>query len=282
MSSIIDALKKSDHNRTNETGAQVNQIQFGQEPPPKSRRGFWLLVMLLLLVAFGTFSWTQGWHHIAINKTKNILGLDPTNSSFASNDQSDSEAPNTDIDQNNIKNATKPLPKDNQKLTPPQTDEVKAKSLATIESNTQDENQKQQQLEVIASREAGNEKQQNTDKISKSDELNPKTNTDDTDTVDITTEKTAMVAKKKRNALEPALKQDYLLIHQIDFEIRKNIPPVKLNIHIFDPVPENRMVVLNGVKYATGDLIEEIVEVEEINREGVVLNFENIKFLIPK
>ncbi len=278
MSSIIDALKKSDHNRTNEAGAQINQIQFGQEPPPKSRRGFWLFVISLLFVAFGAFSWTQGWHHIAIAKTKDILGLDPTKSIFASKNQIETDASSTDIDPEIIKNATKPSLRNNQKLTPPQTDEVKEKSIATTEAKKATENQRKQQLEVIAARETNAAIKQSKDDQKKTKNDNIATMED----ADKVAEEVKLLTKKRRNTLEPALKQDYLLIHQIDFEIRKNIPPIKLNIHIFDPVPENRMVVLNGVKYSTGDTIEEIIQVEEINREGVVLNFESIKFLIPK
>ncbi len=95
-------------------------------------------------------------------------------------------------------------------------------------------------------------------------------------------EKAELIAQQNRKDLEPTLKQDYLLVHQIDFETRKNIPVIKLNIHIYDPDPENRMVILNGVKYATGDIIDELVTVEEINQQGVVLKFESVTFLIPK
>ncbi|VAW45185.1 hypothetical protein MNBD_GAMMA02-1037, partial [hydrothermal vent metagenome] len=77
MSSIIDALKKSDNNRTTESGANVNQIKFGNEQQPKSRRGFWLLVALLLLVVFGVFAWTQRWHHSAIAQAKSWFGSEP-------------------------------------------------------------------------------------------------------------------------------------------------------------------------------------------------------------
>ena len=113
------------------------------------------------------------------------------------------------------------------------------------------------------------------------------------DSTDPTADEITLISDKKaeeakvaeadnRKMLEPKLTQDYLLIHQIDFEIRKNIPPIKLNIHIYDPDPANRMIIMNGVKFVTGDMIEELVKVKEIVKEGVVLEFENMRFLVPK
>ena len=42
------------------------------------------------------------------------------------------------------------------------------------------------------------------------------------------------------------------------------------------------MVIINGVKFITGDVIEEAITVQEINQQGVVLEFGGTTFLIPK
>jgi len=274
MSSIIDALKKSDNNRTNESGAHINQIKFGNESPPKSRRGFWLLVLFLLLFALGTFAWTQGWHHSALAQVQSWFGSEPTN-------PIDSQPSNAAIKQKETEKKAKP----NNKLTPPKAEEVKAKSLAADEAES--DTKRKQQLEVIAAREskALAEKTDDSDvDLTAQGEIIPVQADDPNHKGEAkeTTKQAELMAKQDRQDLEPSMKQEYLLIHQIDFELRKNIPPVKLNVHIYDPEPENRMVILNGVKYNTGDIIEDLVSVEEINQEGVVLKFENINFLIPK
>lgn len=260
MSSIIDALKKSDNNRTTESGANVNQIKFGNEQQPKSRRGFWLLVALLLLVVFGVFAWTQRWHHSAIAQAKSWFGSEPASQL--------TPEPTTEL---------------TNKLTPPKPNEVKAKSLAVEQAQTDSDSETQQPLEIQPSTSLSN-KDDSKIEITAEDETteDQSVSSNQTDTDQDVTETTELIAEQSRQDLEPTLKQDYLLVHQIDFEIRKNIPPIKLNIHIYDPDPENRMVILNGVKYATGDIIEELVTVEEINQQGVVLKFEGVKFLIPK
>ncbi len=286
MSSIIDALKKSDSNRSKESGANLNQIKFGQQPPQKSRRGFLLLVALLLLVAFGVFAWSQGWHHSAIAQAKSWFTSEQPDTE-QSVTQTESQ-PNTQVNQQPVSQVVaKSTTEQANKLTPPKANEVKAKRLAVEQAQTDSDSERKQSLEVIAARntdtdseddpatKAGAIDRQKTDQSTAN--LNSQTSA-----VDEAAEKADQIAKQNRKDLEPALKQDYLLVHQIDFEIRKNIPPIKLNIHIFDPDPENRMVILNGIKYATGDIIEELVTVGEINQEGVVLEFEGIKFLIPK
>ncbi len=277
MSSIIDALKKSDNNRTTESAANANQIKFGNQQPPDSRRGFWLLVVLLLLLVFGVFAWTQGWHHSAIAPVKSWFGAEPASQLTAEPTTTDSQ-PRTAVA------TTKPTTEPTNKLTPPKPNEVKAKSLAIEQAQTDSDSETQQPLEVTDVRHSLSNKDDSKVEITAEDETteDQSVSSSPTDTDQDETETTKLIAEQNRKDLEPALKQDYLLVHQIDFEIRKNIPPIKLNIHIYDPDPENRMVILNGVKYATGDIIEELVTVEEINQQGVVLKFEGIKFLIPK
>ena len=60
------------------------------------------------------------------------------------------------------------------------------------------------------------------------------------------------------------------------------MPKIKLNIHVYDENPKNRIVVINGVRFAIGDLIEETVLVKDIVRSGVVLEMEDKEFLVPK
>ncbi|VAW42110.1 hypothetical protein MNBD_GAMMA01-2250, partial [hydrothermal vent metagenome] len=76
--------------------------------------------------------------------------------------------------------------------------------------------------------------------------------------------------------------QKHLLIYQLPFSIRKDIPKFKLNIHIYDENPQNRLVVINGVKFVINDMIEEQVLVKDIIAEGILLEFNGQEFLVPK
>lgn len=295
MSSIIDALKKSDKTRKTDAGQNIDQIKFSDEPPQKSRRGFWLLVTFLLLVALAVLAWQQGWHNTLINQARILFGNQETNQVEAKTKQQNptnevlSTSPQQSADNNSSqeqanRSVKKTVTDKGNKLNPPKANEVKAKSLAAEQAKESvksgNTNERQEQLEVIVNRSTDNELRM----ADESNQIQPNNaitqSTDNNDSEQSKSEQ--QIKQNNRKDIEPKLKQDYLLVHQIDFEIRKNIPPIKLNVHIYDPEPENRMVILNGVKYATGESIEDIVTVELINKEGVVLAFEGTKFLIPK
>lgn len=77
-------------------------------------------------------------------------------------------------------------------------------------------------------------------------------------------------------------KPKYLYVYQLPFSIRKEIPKFKLNIHVYDKNPENRIAVINGARFMIDDMIDEIVLVKDIVSEGVLLEFNQQEFLIPK
>ncbi len=76
--------------------------------------------------------------------------------------------------------------------------------------------------------------------------------------------------------------QKYLYAYQLPFSLRKDLPTLKLNIHVFDKDPDNRIAVINGVRFAIDDMIDDVVLVKNIVPEGVLLEFNNRVFLVPK
>ena len=78
------------------------------------------------------------------------------------------------------------------------------------------------------------------------------------------------------------LEQKYPYVYQLPFSLRKDIPKLNLNIHVYDKDPDNRIAIINGVRFAIEDMIDDIVLVKDIIPEGVILEFNNRVFLIPK
>ena len=276
MSSIIDALKKSDQNRTSENQSGINDINFSDTRTPKSRRGFWLLVVVLLLVTVGVFAWQQGWHQKLLTAFENNEPKIETveQKPITKNTPATKTVTNKEKDPATVKQQTP-----NNQLVPPKQDEIKQKAelakkqelnsinIAKVEDNKKVE-QKPEALEIVDDKSKKIKVLGTAAK--KQEQIEPK---DPTKTPN---------KKPDNSSLEPTLKQDYLLLHQIDFTIRKNIPKIKINIHIYDPEPENRMVLINGERYNIGDQIEAVLTIIDIVQEGIVVSFENLEFLIPK
>jgi len=59
-----------------------------------------------------------------------------------------------------------------------------------------------------------------------------------------------------------------------------SIPPAELNMHVFDPNPNVRFILLNGQRLREGEASREGLTVERITPEGVVLRFGNSSFAV--
>ena len=56
----------------------------------------------------------------------------------------------------------------------------------------------------------------------------------------------------------------------LDPEVRKQLPPLKLSMHLWNETPSQRFVIVDGQRLKEGDVLGEIV-VERIARDGAVL-----------
>ncbi|TDR20560.1 general secretion pathway protein GspB [Marinicella litoralis] len=276
MSSIIDALKKSDQNRNNENNSDVNHINFSEATSQKSRRGFWLLVAVLLLIALAVFAWQQGWHSTIINRFQ--ASPEPNGQPLVANEvQANKQAKNTSDQKAKVN-----------QLVPPKQSEIKAKSKQLTQAATQPVTDSEnstaaiipiKQNTVLTERKTKENEVDTLLPVNKGPTIKPITTADESET------KVAIHSDKEGSrdqSLEPSLKQDYLLIHQIEYAIRKDIPNIKINIHIYDPEAENRMVLINGERFNIGDTIDDAVTIQDIVPEGIVVAFAGIEFLIPK
>ena len=60
------------------------------------------------------------------------------------------------------------------------------------------------------------------------------------------------------------------------------LPELAIDLHIFTDDPTRRAVFINGRRYTQGDSITEGPRVEEITRDGAVLNYRGQRFLLPR
>lgn len=69
-------------------------------------------------------------------------------------------------------------------------------------------------------------------------------------------------------------------------ELRLNgelqLPDFHIDLHVFNDNPANRFVFINTNKYRQGDRMTEGPVVEQITRDGVVLDFRGRRFMLPR
>lgn len=70
---------------------------------------------------------------------------------------------------------------------------------------------------------------------------------------------------------------------ELDFSLRRELPALNLSMHVWNPDPARRFVIINGKRYVEGgDAIEGRVQLRAIRRDGVVLEYQGRRFLLPR
>lgn len=65
-------------------------------------------------------------------------------------------------------------------------------------------------------------------------------------------------------------------------EINMTGPELHLDVHVYATQPAERFVYINMRRYHEGQVLEEGPTVERIRRDGVVLSYQGIRFLLPR
>lgn len=61
-----------------------------------------------------------------------------------------------------------------------------------------------------------------------------------------------------------------------------NLPQLRLDLHVYAPKPQDRFALINMHKLREGDSLPEGVRVDSITPEGVVMEHNGLKFLLPR
>lgn len=65
-------------------------------------------------------------------------------------------------------------------------------------------------------------------------------------------------------------------------ELRNALPPLKVSMHAYGHTPASRFVLIDGKRYVPGDRINASLVVEDIRRDGAVLDANGKRFLVPR
>jgi general secretion pathway protein B len=83
---------------------------------------------------------------------------------------------------------------------------------------------------------------------------------------------------------DPAPENDEVLpsISEVNFAGADALPELHLDVHVYATKPTDRFVYINMRKYHEGSVLQEGPSLERIRRDGVVLNFHGVRFVLPR
>jgi general secretion pathway protein B len=71
-------------------------------------------------------------------------------------------------------------------------------------------------------------------------------------------------------------------LSELSSSVTEGLPELHLDVHVFATVPADRFVFINGRKYHEGAKLQEGPLLERIRRDGIVLNYQGVRFLLPR
>jgi len=71
-------------------------------------------------------------------------------------------------------------------------------------------------------------------------------------------------------------------INELSLSGSHSLPELHLDVHVYASKPADRFVYINMRKYHEGATLEEGPVIEHIRRDGVVLNYQGLRFLLPR
>jgi general secretion pathway protein B len=71
-------------------------------------------------------------------------------------------------------------------------------------------------------------------------------------------------------------------INEISLTGAQALPELHLDVHVYGTKPADRFVYVNARKYHEGAKLQEGPTVEHIRRDGVVLNYQGVRFILPR
>lgn len=73
---------------------------------------------------------------------------------------------------------------------------------------------------------------------------------------------------------------EHLEVWELPLSVRRELPELKLSIHVFSAEPSERFVLINGERRLEGEDLGEGARLAEISRVGAVVDFRDYRFLL--
>lgn len=242
MSYILEALKKSEQERDRERGAlpDIKSVHAPTAVLQEEKRRWWPLVLILLLVIAGA---AGTFVYLSYFKTQTVTTEQELATSAGTGDQTTPEKSQGSKSQ--AKTTTSDRPKSTSKSEP-------QKKSAAVEE--------QKQPSVVFSKQP----LQHDDVIGNVDEQQKRA--------------AASQAKQLQESAESESSVEVIAISDIPDNVRKNIPGIAFEGHVYSSVPERRSIMINGHKRREGDTIGEDLTVREITPVGAEFEFQGYRF----
>jgi len=90
------------------------------------------------------------------------------------------------------------------------------------------------------------------------------------------------VTKAAESKAEDDTEEVLPTLSELSSSATQGLPELHLDVHVFATVPADRFVFINGRKYHEGMKLQEGPLLERIRRDGIVLNYQGVRFLLPR
>ena len=92
----------------------------------------------------------------------------------------------------------------------------------------------------------------------------------------------ASLTPPAEESLEPWTpeRSEFMRQWELPLSVRRDLPDLRLSIHVFSPQPQDRFVLINGERRIEGDDLGRGVSLVEIRRDGALVRFREYSFLL--
>ncbi|WNB75424.1 general secretion pathway protein GspB [Methylomonas koyamae] len=97
----------------------------------------------------------------------------------------------------------------------------------------------------------------------------------------------AAIANVEAGAATPgpvalAAKSGLPTLEQLPAELRQSLPSLPINVFSYSPIPAERFVMIDMVKYVPGQMIKDRLELKQILEDGIVVSYDGQQFKIKR
>ena len=94
------------------------------------------------------------------------------------------------------------------------------------------------------------------------------------------------VAESKVNPVKEAKSKEQKntipMLHELPYQIRRNVPDIAINVFVYSDLPENRFIMVAMQKYVTGQEIVSGMVLNEIQVDGIIVEYKGRMFKIKR